>query len=334
MKKKLNPILHKGDSTKSRIEFYKIMQDYLQNLQPCLQTVNGKLVLVKDKNEPVVKFNKQIGSKSRYGMAYMNLGKGFGKLLKFSCKLMSDKVPGHAQEVKILKHMSDAVIQGKTPNMPITYLSMHCNKPCKTTTVHCPDVTRESGYFVVINELASMDLETFLKKSHTSKTYESILFQVILSLYSFHRQIGYSHNDAHLGNYLIHEITPGGFWRYKINGKEVYVPNVGYLVVLWDPGMATPVIPRNLIEDYHRTLGLVKVLGELDYYRKLKLVPLPFNLEIVIDNILQYLYNITFENENEAMTYFLEDVAHEFKTIQMGGSPPGYLLNIKPYKID
>jgi hypothetical protein len=331
MKKRLSPILHKGDSTKSRVAFYRIMQEYLVGLKPCLTTVDRKLALVNDKNEPIVKFQKRIGSKSVYGMAYMNMGKGFAKLLKFSCKLMSDSVPGHTEEVKILKLMSNAVIDGKTPNMPLTYLSMNCTKPCGTNP-RCPDVAKNNGYFVVVNELASMDLQTWFKKTHSTKAYESVLFQLLLSLYSFH-QLGYSHNDTHLGNYLIHEITPGGYWRYKVNGEEVYIPNVGYLVVLWDPGMALPINNNDPVIDYYRTFSLITVLGSLDIYRQMKLVPLPPTFTLTLDSILNYLTKIPYSYEKKAISRYLQYAKRTFKHVVIAGAPPGYLLNIKPYVI-
>ena len=46
------------------------------------------------------------------------------------------------------------------------------------------------------------------------------------------------HNDLHWGNVLVFEVRPGGCWEYKIDDTRYYVPNLGFVFVLWDFGRA------------------------------------------------------------------------------------------------
>lgn len=331
LKKVLGPILNKGDSTTSRIKFHDIMTKYLEDMQPCLKEHEGKLYLFTKSKEPIVYFDKRIGSESAYGVAYLNMGKGLAKLLKFSCKLMSSKIKGHKQEIDILAEMSQMVIKGKSPNMPITYKSLKCAKQCHLDI--CPELTQYNGYYVVINELANMDIQTWFLKSYDIETYSSVIMQLIFSIYSFHL-MGYSHNDAHLGNFLIHEIQPGGYWRYQIKGVDVYVENKGYLLVMWDPGMATKLESYTI--DYSRALSLITNMHTYKSYMKkgMKVLPTPFidRVMVPISNILQFSYKPEVDAMLDVLKYIKTDII-KTKCVQVDGKPPGYLLNIKPYTL-
>ncbi len=99
--------------------------------------------------------------------------------------------------------------------------------------------------------------------------------QLIFSLRAFHN-LGYVHNDAHLGNYLYHKITPGGFWQYQYKNTVIYVPNTGYLMVLWDPGLAnkeSAVLPRRI--DYDRTLRLIQSIPSSKFYQDKNMIGIP-----------------------------------------------------------
>jgi hypothetical protein len=107
-----------------------------------------------------------------------------------------------------------------------------------------------------MNELADSDLRTFFRSSiHNAATYESLAMQMFFAIYAFHK-LGYSHEDAHHGNFLVHKIAPGGCWWYKIGHIDVYVPNTGYLLVLWDPGMAIKMKDAYFMDDYERCFDL------------------------------------------------------------------------------
>ena len=249
----LTALLNWNNNIQSRLRFYRAMQKYLNNTDPCLSETNGKLCIMDTKtNEPIVIFGQKLGEKdSKFGIAYKVSGTKLAKLLKFSCKIMAYDEPGHKDEIALLLKINELVASRKCQNLPLTYKTSLCMQKC--TAPQSPQLAKNGRYYLVLNELASTDLAAMFKASHVRSVYESILMQVIFALYTFHR-MGYSHNDCHLGNFLIHKIQRGGYWLYKVGNHKVYVPNMGYLVVLWDFGLAETITNDGVSRDYKQAL--------------------------------------------------------------------------------
>lgn len=334
IKKTIAPILHKGDNTEMRLQFAKIMTKYLIDIKPCLEKIDDKLCLLNKKNKNIIiYFDKRIGSESKYGVAYLNIGKGFAKLLKFSCKIMSSKIKGHKQEIELLEKMSNLVEKGISPNMPVVYKSLKCKKKCDIDL--CPKTSKQNGYYLVVNELANYDIQTWFIEKHSRDVYESVLIQLLFAIYSFHG-LGFYHNDCHLANFLIHKIKPGGCWRYQINNKNIYVPNCGYLLVMWDPGMAEQLTDGFFVIDYVRAFQLILKIDSHKTYIAKGLKPLPNDLLDYGVVPLINSFNFSSKNEQETMIDIIDRIDKQiikFKSISVDGIPPTYLLNIKPYKM-
>lgn len=118
----------------------------------------------------------------------------------------------------------------------------------------------------LITEKAGGDLEHFIKKkSTTKKQLFSGYLQIFIALYVIKKYFGIEHNDLHLNNVLYFNVKPGGYWKYRIKNKTIYVPNYGTLFVLWDFG-------------YSFIPGKVEYLENTDVYRKInkKGPPHPF----------------------------------------------------------
>ena len=321
--KHIRPLLSKADTIQSRLGFAKLIRTYTSDMKPCLTVENGKLALSNTKGTTIVTFDKRIGTESAFGVAYMATGKGFHRLFKFSCKIMDDR-DDHALEVKLLKKMNKFAERRVCPNFPLTYNVLKCKKPCNYANNCLRNRRRGSrGYYVVMNELADCDLRTFFKSSiiHNTATYESLAIQMFFAIYAFHR-LGYSHEDAHHGNFLVHKIAPGGCWWYKIGNIDVYVPNTGHLLVLWDPGMAIKMKDSYFKKDYefcfdlfHGTCPPFETKGEL------------------ITRIRHYLTAAA--GELDFVTRFLSTVT--LKSVRIGGDNNGSskrrLINTRPYLI-
>lgn len=333
IRKAISPILNRGDSTRVRIEYARIVRRYIDKLKPCLEKRDGSLCLVDDGDLPVVRFDRRIGTESNYGIAYANTGKGFAKLLKFSCKIMSSGVSKHDVEVKLLDKMSRAAEKGQSPNMPVTYRTIECKRPCMLKD--CPDVAKLSRYYVVINELASYDLHAFFQKKRTQAEYESVWIQIAFAIRFFHT-LGYDHNDCHLGNFLIHEIRRGGCWRYRILGRDVYIPNEGFLVVLWDPAFAKKT-GSNFRQDYGRVFDLITRMNDYKVYRDKKMIPMPDRF--VDESAIPFADKITysFGSEEETIASAIDAIKngdYGFRSIVVDDRPPTHLLNVKPFLLD
>jgi len=317
LRKVINPLIHNKDSIENRIYYAKILRKYLSNIQSCVQSSiddPNKIVLFEKNKEGKIKekiiFDKRIGSDSVYGTAYLNVGKGFGRLLKFSIKIMSSKFK---LEVQILRKMTALVEKNISPNMPITFTSMLCDKSndinldVNTSAI---DLMKKGDYYVIINELADGDMHDFFKKRHHINVYESVISQMIFAIQSFHSNLNYIHKDTHLGNFLYHKVKPGGFWKYKYEDTTIYIPNLGYLIVLWDPGLAQKPSMKTLApdknKDFFRTLKLINAIKNLPTYIKMQLKPIrPEDFQVFKDILISVNTHPNYEYENYIMDMYV-----------------------------
>lgn len=83
--------------------------------------------------------------------------------------------------------------------------------------------------------------ETFtewVKEIRDVKYFNNAYFQIVYSIYVLQKYFGMSHVDLHSDNILVQKIEPGGYWIYKIDNKNYYVPNLGYVFYIIDFGQA------------------------------------------------------------------------------------------------
>lgn len=109
-------------------------------------------------------------------------------------------------------------------------------------------------------------LRSFLKKKYEKKTLRSFLkkkddekilmfnifFQILSALHSLQFHFDMIHADLHFENILIAKIPEGGYWKYKINGTDYYLPNMGYQIYINDYGYA--MIPEVLGKKWYSDL--------------------------------------------------------------------------------
>jgi hypothetical protein len=334
--KSLELTLGNMDTVETRVHNLKIMRKYISMISPCIVSSNITshiLALVKkDKGrfKDIIYFNKQIGSDSEFGVAYVNTGVGEGSKLVFATKIMPDK---YDVEVKLLEKMSSAVQRNITPNFPIIYKILHCKnmKEASDNENHVQNnitnITKHR-YFVILNEIANGDMIKLLNIPHSPIEFESILMQVFISLRTFHTHTHYMHNDCHFGNFLYHKIKKGGYWHYKYNETDIYVPNTGYLVVLWDPGLAKPIQPGTEympFTDYYRFYGILK------YHIEYGIIDLPQDIYLNIKLLIQYI-SYKSSDVNAIMKYLEKKPKFNYILYE----PPlhnSYIINDKPYPL-
>lgn len=335
IKKHVGPLLDKTNTVHARVRFLNIMKNYLSSIQPCIEKEKKKLVLKQD-GHPVVEFTKQIGSKSAYGSAYMNMGRGFGKLLQFSCKIMDASSKDNKLEVNILRLMTTIVEKTGFPHFPITYSTMICTSKCDA--VGCPSHAKNPPYFVVFNELACCDVQNWFKTKRTNAQYKSILLQIVICLLKFHT-LGLVHNDTHLGNFLIHETKPGGYWRYNIGDKDVFVKNCGYLLVLWDPGLARADPGAGYMNgpnnDMMRPLTLLSQMHSLAFYQKMGCKAMSEHVrDTALLPLMQKLYGYGRNEPSRYIGIILQQLLPSFHDVLIVDEKPDeHILNVKQITI-
>ncbi|MBA42555.1 MAG: hypothetical protein CMF62_00910 [Magnetococcales bacterium] len=84
------------------------------------------------------------------------------------------------------------------------------------------------------------DYENYKEKGHTKIKpiyWKVFLFQILSVLAHIQDKFpSFRHNDLKANNILVHETEKkkGSRFKYKIDGKLYYVPNIGYQLKLWD----------------------------------------------------------------------------------------------------
>lgn len=214
--------------------------------------VNGELLCITSKNlGDAIEMSHRFGSPSAYGEAW--IGYTFKNDHKISVKKMplSRYDQGVAFTAKQLSSGGSAwseiatyifctllVMAKICPNLPVLYKYFWCPS-CKF--VNKAIGSKPKPCLMVVNELADGDLKNYLEKRTSiwnPKLVDNCVFQIAAGLYTMEKYYKLTHNDLHYGNVLVHEIAPGGYWQYKIDGNIYHVPNLGYMFVLWDFGMS------------------------------------------------------------------------------------------------
>jgi len=192
---------------------------------------------------------KTIGSPSVFGDIYLAHFKG--KLGEFAIKTIKRAKyiqPFIDVEVKLQDLLTKYVIDFKSIHFPITYGTLYCPKPKR---------------IYQLNELADGDMKQ-LVNSYV-KDYEESMFskisrkselknrgkiilncfgQCLISALMFNTYTDHLHNDTHFGNFLYHTVDKGGYFHYKYKDKDYYLENLGYIMVIWDFGLAKPFSDR------------------------------------------------------------------------------------------
>ena len=148
------------------------------------------------------------------------------------------------------------------------------------------------------NEYANYgDFNSWAKQTHSNEIWFNAFFQITLGLIALKRYFNMLHTDFHMGNILVQKVKSGGFWTYKLNGFNYYVPNLGYIFLLSDFGFAW--IPEKLYIPWH--------------YKQ--------RLSYVTENGLEFYDIATFINELKTIEnipiYFLSQIKKHFLKQEM-----------------
>jgi serine/threonine protein kinase len=242
-------------------------------------------------------------------------------------------------EINILRELTQVVIAKKNPHFPIMYYTYTCKNP--QLNMGLPAVVNDKNYYINLSELANGDVSMFIHENYNSdKIIANALVQIFISIYSLH-SLGYFHNDTHWGNFLFHRITPGGYIKYIINGKELYIENLGFLWVIWDFSFATrlPANNNNMKQTtagYNRILRAFmnkNVLGWLsnEYPLSQNIVELAEHNSRIILECNQKLHKI----DNAHVVYFDKFIENNKLFIRREALPKGAIVvnANNPYKI-
>ena len=161
-------------------------------------------------------------------------------------------------EIMMLKTLSYFVLNNQTPHIVLPIATFYTALQPFTTLSKSNIVNnkkyeqflekyKENEFYtdasILISEWANGgDLLDYLRKSSnklTTKEWRVIFFQIISVLAVIQKKYpSFRHNDLKANNVLIQKISINNNkntqFKYKINNKEFYVPNIGLQIKLWD----------------------------------------------------------------------------------------------------
>jgi hypothetical protein len=210
------------------------------------------------------------------------------------------------KEIKILKMLTYEILQKRNIHFPLSYFTSICKEPSGKYSKY-PELTHESKYFINFNEIADGDVSDLLDNYEiTDLSFNNnLLSQIFIAIYSFHK-LGYCHNDAHYGNFLYHKIEKtNSHFEYNIFGKNYYIYNMGFLIVIWDFATADTYYESEYSKDY------IKILNSI----------LEENDNITIKKIISYLENNTDKSEDDFFKFLLSSCNIFNETIKNGSKP-------------
>jgi hypothetical protein len=271
IKKALSPFLKRVSADiYTRVRYMMMMK---RELKKVIKKDNVCLRIYKKNRDGTYKYrigsniilNKRIGTESAYGEAYLSeFREKSKKLFTFVSKIYKI-FDDTALELALLTLLTNKVRMGQCPHFPIIYGYVQCSdlripnnktssfkqtnskqKEIKQILNKYPIIYQkildDNGSMITLfNELANGDLKSFLIRyqGHTNKLLNSYI-QILLSIIFFYYHTDMKHNDCHWGNFLFHKIKSGGYFHYKIFGQDFYLENIGFLWVIWDLELATP----------------------------------------------------------------------------------------------
>jgi hypothetical protein len=127
------------------------------------------------------------------------------------------------------------------PNFPLVFENFSCNN----CDMKLSDRKIEAPCLINCLEFADGTLYELLKKETFSRDdLNSFLFQIMVALHvlQYHYQVG--HFDIKKQNILFYKIKSGGYWKYTVYGKDYFIPNIGYILILNDFGLSKIYSPK------------------------------------------------------------------------------------------
>jgi len=208
----------------------------------------------KNELERYVNFKKYISSGSFGEVSIGNIIDG--NQFDFAIKMakITKEVNPHL-ETHIARLLNDLVFKGIAQNLPIMVDSFNCDS-CNFKNLRDIRRSTDAKCIFTINEIANGDLASWLQTNPSVAELQSCLFQIMAGVHAFQHYFLLHNNDIKAPNILFYNVNPGGFWKYRIYGRDFYVPNYGKLFIVNDFGVASIYAPKyELLSKKENNLG-------------------------------------------------------------------------------
>lgn len=237
------------------------------------ETINIKTMKKSDNKNSDVLFAKDFSSGARVAVKKIPLDSQDLYFLSgdIDASSVNDSESDVLTEIFFLKLTTFLLLKKVCNFLPFLYRYYICND-CKFYNARIIKKFKKSEIpcLYLLTERATQELEFYLKrKAKTEKEYLGAYLQIYTALYVIKKYFNIQHQDLHVSNVLYFNVKKGGYWKYIVGKKVVYIPCYGAQFMLWD--FAFSIIPdkvyttsnlkefknekENLLEDHKRILG-------------------------------------------------------------------------------
>jgi len=142
-------------------------------------------------------------------------------------------------EVYLTELVANEIINNRMGQaVPLLYKEFGCENNCNFEGME------KSHCIISIMEKADGTLFDWSNKPHSEDEWYNMLFQIMAGLTALQSdKLQIFHNDIKAQNILYHNIAPGGYWKYIIDGNDYYLPNLGFVAIIADYGVSTTFNP-------------------------------------------------------------------------------------------
>lgn len=320
--------LNKRKNTKSCMKVYK------ENEDGSFQYRIGNKIILK----------KRIGSDSVYGIVYLSeFREKTKKLFTFASKVYKFKEDKTKYELELLTTFTNLVRKDICPHFPITYGYVICDdisdfnypdsfiksnskdKSISQRINKLPDLINQyksqsdKKFITTFNELANGDLWTFFRMyGGNTKLLLNALIQQFFAIIFFYNYTERFHTDTHAGNFLFYKVKAGGYFHYKLFGKDYYLENLGFLWVIWDYDLSYPIKSINRTRKYNIMIDFLKLAKcyrgkDKGGFNPIESIIKNAQLDLVLNNFISN-FILSYNNSYEIyyLTIFINNIPNEF----------------------
>jgi hypothetical protein len=150
---------------------------------------------------------------------------------------------GTNQEEDISILLNKLILTDKCPNFIYTFFLGKCQSCAIQTLFSNRRKQLGNPCYIMYMEAADMDLYEYSNEMNAFERQMSVLYQILFAVYAIHFYYGIFHGDIKTENILIRKVVPGGYFKYQIGQKTVFVENAGVVAYLSDFGVSEILSP-------------------------------------------------------------------------------------------
>jgi hypothetical protein len=345
-----NNVLITKNTLANRIKNYRLLKQKLSQLNrnDCLErkVFNGVAgYTIRD----IINLERRIGTKSKYGTIYLTSIPKISGVYPIASKVMKNDIDNINEVYIMTKITTDIILKKISKHFLMIYGDCTCSKRIA-----------QKIKLISINELADGDLKMLINMREVAKNSElmfNLLFQTFISIATFHNIAGYTHRDAHYGNFLYQTNSEKGYYHYIFNGKDYYLKATKCNIIIFDYGFARKILPYNkgselalinrqnkkITEDYQRIINAFFNKNSGGWGRFPRLPAEPTNskmldIAIKLDDIYskEFIYNNgTTDYAKKLFGIIIEEIFLKYtpKGMFVIKRPPN-IINSTPYMIN